>query len=350
MAFFELGKRLQVILIASGLAVAPAGCKPPGDRPPQEPTDKKVSKGSCKALDIAGIEVMVTRAVTGRATLALKLKGTIPDGTELEQAVAGEGIEVVRSAVGEEGILTVEIKHEGLEPGEIGTLLVDVKTTCGNQKATYRDRISICKQAGGVKILEGADTTCQGVAPQPDAAVVVDPVPYPVDPPPPPPDPVPHPVDPLPPPPDPVPPPNDPVPYPYDPAPVPQPPSNKDPAPQPFDAFIVDCVPDAMGPSASLELEAGAGHASDVFQPKIIETRLGDGVFELRIVDRLGGDPGGMDITWSCSAGVLETTSGPRTRWTSPHDGSVQAVMAVVEKGGLQHIETWKMIPARDGG
>jgi len=132
MAFFDLGKKLQVILIASGLAVAPAGCKPPGDKPPRKPTDKKVTKGECKALDIAGIEVLVTRAVTGRATLALKLKGTIPEGTELEQAVAGEGIEVVRSSVDEDGVLTVELKHEGLEPGEVGTLLVDVKTTCGN--------------------------------------------------------------------------------------------------------------------------------------------------------------------------------------------------------------------------
>jgi len=180
------------------------------------------------------------------------------------------------------------------------------------------------------------------VAPQPDAAVVVDPVPYPVDPPPPPPDPVPHPVDPLPPPPDPVPPPADPAPW-------PQPPSNKDPAPIPFDAYIVDCVPDAMGPSASLELEAGAGHASAVFQPRIVHTPLGDGVHDLRIEDRLGTDPGEMRITWSCSAGVLETASGPHTRWTSPGDGSVQAVMAVVEMNGMQHVETWKMIPARDG-
>ena len=342
MAFFDLGRKFQVILIASGLAVAPAGCKPPGDRPPEEPTTKKVSKGACKALDIAGIEVLVTRAVTNRATLALKLKGTIPDGTELEQAVAAEGFEVVRSSVGEEGILTVELKHEGMEPGDVGTLLVDVKTTCGNQKATYRDRISICKQAGGLKILEGTDTVCQGVAPQPDAAVIVDPVPYPVDPPPPPPDPVPHPVDPLPPPPDPVPPPSDP-------APLPQPPPAKDPAPMPIDALVYDCVPDAMGPSASIDMEAGAGHASAVFQPKIVETALDDGVFELRIADRLGGDPGTMDITWSCSAGVLETTSGPRTRWTTPRDGNVHAVMAVIEKDGLQHIETWKMIPARDG-
>ncbi|MBW2262854.1 MAG: hypothetical protein JRG91_12835, partial [Deltaproteobacteria bacterium] len=124
MAFFNLNKKLQVILIASGLAIVPAGCKPPGDKPPRKPTDDKVSKGSCKALDIAGIEVLVTRAVTGRATLALKLKGTIPKGTELEQAVAGEGFEVVRSSVGEEGVLTVEINHEGLEPGEVGTLLV----------------------------------------------------------------------------------------------------------------------------------------------------------------------------------------------------------------------------------
>jgi hypothetical protein len=130
---------------------------------------------------------------------------------------------------------------------------------------------------------------------------------------------------------------------------MPQPPSNKDPVPIPFDAYIVDCVPDAMGPSAQLELEAGAGHASAVFQPRIVQASLGRGVYELRIEDRLGTDPDTLEITWSCSAGVLETTSGPRTRWTSPGDGQVQAVMAVVEKDGLQHIETWKMIPARDG-
>jgi hypothetical protein len=342
MAFFDLNRKIQVILIASGLAISPAGCKPPGEKPPEDPKDKKTGKGACKSLDIVGVEVMVTRSTSTRSTLQLTLKGTIPEGTELEEATAGKGIEVVRSSVSSDGVLTVEIKHAGLQPGDVGTLLVDVKSECGSVKATLRDRIGICKQAGGLKILETADATCPGVPAQPDAGpVIVDPVPYPVDPPPPPPDPVPYPADPVPYPGDPPPPPPDPVPPPHHPG--------KDPVPMPIDAMVYDCVPDAMGPAASASTDIHAGHASDKIQPRIVPEREGDASWRLHVVERLGSDVGKLNITWSSSAGTLEPRTGPETTWTPPDDGRVHAVMAVIEKNGLVLVETWKMVPGKGG-
>jgi hypothetical protein len=235
-------------------------------------------------------------------------------------------------------VLSVEIAHGGLAPGQVGTLLVDIKTTCGKHKATYRDRISICKMMGGLKILEGTDTVCPAPDEQVDAGpVIVDPVPYPVDPPPPPPDPVPHPTDPVPYPGDPPPPPPDPV---------PPPPPVKDPVPIPMDALIYDCVPDAMGPAAAAELEVKAGHASDRIQPRILD-KLVDGAWVLVVVDRLGSKD--MKVKWTCSAGTLERTEGAVTRWTPPDDDQVHAVMAVVEKDGHVLVETWKRVPVKSG-
>jgi len=333
MAFFTLSRKLQVVLIASSLAVAPAGCRTPGERKLTEPGDK-VDSGTCKTLDVRGVEVKVTRSAGSRATLTLELKGDIPEGTEIEDALSGEGIEVEKTSTSG-SVLTVEISHEDLAAGEVGTLLVDIRTECGSSKATFREKISICKQAGGLKILEGADSTCQGIPPAQDAAVIVDPVPYPVDPPPPPPDPVPYPID------DPPPPPPDPVPMPSDPAPQPVPKVHKKKPPEkkPPDWLIVDCVPEAMAPT---DVQPTA-----MIRPVIVETDKGGGIHALGIADRFGADTGQMRITWACSGGSLDAMSGPRVRWTSPGDGKVHAVMAAIEWQGHVVIETWRFVPPK---
>ncbi len=143
---------------------------------------------------------------------------------------------------------------------------------------------------------------------------------------------------------DPPPPPYDPPPPPYDPPPPPPP---VDPAPYPG-PYIVDCVPDKMDspgqPGSGASASIGRPDAVLPIQPRIVAgLDRSDGSWVLEILDRAGGAPQAVSVTWICGSGTLSSTSGPVTRWTPPRGRGVHAVMAVAAGDGEVVIETIKI-------
>ncbi len=342
MAFFDLSKKMQVILIASGLAMAPAGCKIPASEPPDNPPgDEPVSK-SCASLDLADVQVGVTRVTSTKLELAITLAGTLPEGTEISVAASAKGLTVIPLSSGS-GALAVDLDHSGMKPGEVGELLLDVKAVCGVTSSTFRERIALCKQAGGFKILEDGDGVCSSPPAQVDATTAPDvPIHIIVDPAPPPPyyDPPPPPYDPLPPPPIP-----DPAPPVMDPVPHPQKTKNKkgaahqdDPPPAPL---IVDCVPDAMQPRAMGEWPRPADAP---LVASLEARRLDASRFELRVTVT-HGPLSGAAVTFCASGGEIEPIDGVTAIWTAPGDRKVHVIQASVIRGRQVWIETWRWVP-----
>lgn len=342
MAFFDLNRKIQVILIASGLSMSAApGCKPPAVEGPDSPEGPRPDEQVCASLDLGDADVVITQAGSTSATVQIRFSGKIPRGTELTLAATGQGFVVQKSEM-TAGEVTLVLDHSSLEAGETGTVLVDVSGVCGAHEGTFRHRIHLCKQAGGIKILDDAQGVCQAPPPPPaDTStdpgapdpVIVDPAPPPpYDPPPPPP------YDPPPP------PPADPVPNPA-PVPDPVPPpadasTKKDPAPEPF---IVDCVPDAMQPRAS------TGDEPALLDAPVLGASLTVRKLDLhrwQLTASLGV-PAGMEarVQWSASGGQIGRREGETTVWSAPDDGRVHTVMAAVSDGSRVTVLTWKRVP-----
>jgi hypothetical protein len=318
-AFFDLSRRMQVILIAAGLAVAPAtGCKAPGLGPPDTPSgDRSAADGG--AASLAGeLDVSVTRVTAARAHLLVDVEGALAGGEDVTHSLTAEGFEIESSDM-EAGSVEIELDHSALGAGETGTVVLAMTATVGGRTETATHRIHLCKLAGGLKVLEHPADVCEGPPAQP---------PPPPPPPPPPaqdtftqPDVSDFYVDPPPPPPN-----KDPVPPVLDPAPPPG---------------AGDEGPASLGTPPAFAEQGPPGGA---WRPVISAARAGPGAWELslRIPDAGVHE---ARVRWSASGGTLSAAEGPRVTWTAPDEERVYVVQAAVETDGEVRIETWRRTP-----